>query len=134
MKANLTAGSTNRLVCPHCLRASARVEGSVIYPHRPDLHAKWFYLCAPCGAYVGCHPGTTTPLGTPANAELRAARQRAHGVFDPLWKSGVKSRTEAYKVLAAQLGIPVGSAHIGMFNLEQCERVVAIYEVQFDDC
>jgi hypothetical protein len=113
-------------VCPYCGEFSKLVDGSVIYPHRPDLFAKKFYQCAPCDAYVGCHDGTTKPLGRLANAALRAAKKRAHAAFDPIWKSGQKKRGSAYAWLADRLGIDKQDCHIGMFDVDQCRRVVEI--------
>lgn len=95
-------------------------------PHRSDLDDKYFYLCSPCDAYVGCHPGSTRPLGRLANAELRAAKVAAHAAFDPLWSGGQISRNAAYKWLAEQLGIERRYCHIGSFDVKQCERVVEI--------
>lgn len=111
-------------ICPYCHQPSKRVSGADIYPHRPDLAHKVFYQCAPCDAYVGCHPNTTVPLGRLANAELRAAKMKAHAAFDPIWQSKRKTRTEAYDWLSKKLGIVRQYCHIGMFNVEQCELVV----------
>lgn len=127
--------STQAPTCPHCGRVSRLTNGAEVYPHRPDLHKKKFYLCSPCNAFVGCHPGTTKALGSPANAPLRSARQFAHSAFDPIWRDGSKSRTRAYKWLANELGIPAAKCHIGMFDEATCERVVALcaaddFEVQ----
>lgn len=97
----------------------------MIYPHRRDLAFKKFYLCLPCKAYVGCHPNSTTALGRLANAELRAAKMRAHAAFDPIWKEGIKNRKSAYGWLHAKLGIEKHLCHIGMFDVETCEKVVA---------
>lgn len=121
-------------VCPYCNQASARVTGADAYPHRPDLKAKTFYQCAPCRAWVGCHPGTDKPLGRLADAELRAAKQAAHYAFDPLWArvmrrdsiSKGEARGRAYAWLAKELGIAPEDCHIGMFDPEQCRRVVRI--------
>lgn len=113
-------------VCPYCGHASRRVNGKIFYPHRPDLHDTWFYQCAPCAAYVGCHPGTERPLGRLANAELRRAKSAAHAAFDPLWQRRPTHRRDAYAGLAEQLGIAVKDCHIGEFDLELCRRVVAV--------
>lgn len=113
-------------VCPYCDRASVLVGGNAIYPHRPDLIAKKFYLCKPCDAYVGCHPDTVNPLGRLANADLRKAKQQAHAVFDPIWKSRKKRRTDAYKWLADSMGIAPQNCHIGMFDVDQRRAVIAI--------
>jgi hypothetical protein len=96
------------------------VGGDSIYPHRPDLKEKKFWKCIPCNAYVGCHPGTSTPLGNLANAELRRARNIVHSVFDPLWKGRKMTRSAAYQWLASQLDIPVEKCHIAMFDISQC--------------
>lgn len=112
--------------CPYCDQVSALVTGKVIYPHRQDLHSKKFYHCAPCGAYVGCHPGTEKPLGRLANAELRQAKQAAHREFDPMWIGGNLKRSQAYGWLAEQLGIKKTSCHIGEFDVAMCARVVEV--------
>ena len=122
--------TTKAIVCPYCQQKAELVTGDVIYPHRPDLHQLQFWQCVPCMAYVGCHRGTTRPLGRLADAELRQAKQDAHAAFDELWKqitpAGTFDRSGAYKWLARQLGIEVRQCHIGMFDVETCRRVVAI--------
>ena len=114
------------VTCPYCDRVAKLVTGHAIYPHRPDLFGKKFYLCSPCGAWVGCHPNGRgdKPLGRLANAELRKAKQVAHAAFDPLWKSGMMSRASAYKRLAESMQISRDNCHIGMFDVEQCGAVV----------
>lgn len=119
------------MTCPYCNGTPALVGGEVIYPHRPDLWSKRFWSCAPCGAYVGCHPGGIVPMGRLANKELRDAKMAAHAAFDPLWKSNgatnrAKGRKDAYAWLAAQMGIGRKRCHIGEFDVEQCRRVVEI--------
>lgn len=110
--------------CPYCQAASECVDGTVIYPHRPDLAEKKFWRCAPCDAYVGCHDGTPEPFGRLANAELRQAKTKAHIAFDPIWRTGRMTRSDAYRWLAEKLGISIDECHIGMFDVEQCEKVV----------
>lgn len=118
------------VLCPYCGAFAVLVDGKVIYPHRPDLKYLKFWQCAPCGAYVGCHKrgvgygNGTVPLGRLANAELRMEKSRAHRSFDPLWETGMMSRTVAYAWLAVQMGIPRAQCHIGMFDVDQCKQVV----------
>lgn len=114
--------------CPYCGRQAELVTGATIHPHRPDLHAKYFWLCSPCSAWVGTHRGGRNhqPLGRLANADLRFAKQAAHAAFDPLWRRCGMRRGGAYKWLADQLGIPADKCHIGMFDVSTCERVVAV--------
>lgn len=119
-----TKGTTMK--CPYCNADALCVSGDVIYPHRPDLHQKKFYLCKPCDAYVGCHGTTVIPLGRLANAELRIAKMKAHAAFDPMWKAGDITRSQAYVWLADKLGLTTRQCHIGMFDLDQCKQVVQI--------
>lgn len=113
-------------ICPYCGNPSELVSGGVVYPRRPDLASKWFWRCAPCKAWVGCHPTTQRPLGRLANAELRSAKSVVHSVFDLIWKGGEMSRGNAYAWLADQLGIPVSECHVGMFDLERCKLAIDV--------
>ncbi len=114
-----------RVACDYCQGRARCVDAKKIYPHRPDLIGKWFWLCEKCDAYVGCHPGSTTPLGRLANAELRAAKQSVHRILDPMWKSGAMKRSEAYALLADVLKRAPRDCHIGMFDVKTCEAAVA---------
>lgn len=117
-----------------CGATSVLVTGDVIYPWRPDLAQKQFYRCSACpDAYVGCHPGTTNPLGRLADAKLRLAKSHAHAVFDPLWEAKVaagmnkgEARGRGYKWLAEQIGIDPKDCHIGMMDVETCVKVVLV--------
>lgn len=115
-----------RVVCPYCDKDSKLVNGSFIYPGMRHLYSKSFYLCAPCKAWVGCHPKSINPLGRLANGPLRKLKQAAHAVFDPIWNNCTMSRKEAYKKLGDRMGISEANTHIGMFNEEQCELVIEI--------
>jgi len=80
-----------------------------------------------CKGHVGAHQDSGQPLGIPANAETRAARQRVHAAFDPLWKYGEDGRKtrrrRAYAWLALALGTE-GEAHITHLDLAACNRVL----------
>jgi hypothetical protein len=112
-------------ICPACqiptqlttLGAVANVDAKK--GQQPIWH------CDGCGARVGCHPGTTVALGTPANAPLRAARAKVHAAFDPLWRSDKRRRDAAYAWLAAGLGLTAQQCHIGNFSLGDCEKALA---------
>ncbi len=107
--------------CIECANTAALVTGKRIYPHRPDLYGKSFWLCE-CGAYCGCHPGTTDPLGYPCGPATRQARSRAHAAFDPLWRGkGGMSRGDAYRWLARRLGIDKRDCHIGMMDAQMAD-------------
>jgi Protein of unknown function (DUF3268). len=113
--------------CPYCASKVVCKDSSIIYGR--SYGPVWICSNWPkCDAYVGCHPDTKTPLGRLANRELRAARSKAHAAFDPLWKSRVIRRSEAYRWLAEKLGIPLSECHIGMFDTGMCEKVVVVVE------
>ena len=96
----------------YCCTCEAPVEarltgGTEIYPHRPDLSKLNFWKCDACNNYVGCHSKTkdkTRPLGTIPSPELRRARQKLHGIMDPLWKEGLIKRGDLYRELSKALG------------------------------
>lgn len=114
--------------CPYCQRNATITTGAVIYPARTELATASFWLCRPCNAWVGCHKGTRKPLGRLANANLRRAKMATHRAFDPLWKEGDWTRSQAYAWLAEKLGIATEVCHIGMFDLNDCERAIAACE------
>lgn len=112
--------------CPYCGNKATMKTGVDIYPHRCDLRHLRFWACTPCAAWVGCH-ATGVPLGSLANASLRACRASAHAAFDPLWKTGViPGRSAAYAWLADQLGVAIQHCHIAMFDEAQCKQVVEV--------
>lgn len=113
-----------KIKCHYCQGDAKFVGGQDIYPHRPDLWGKKFYLCKPCDAYVGCHPNSVNPLGILANAKLRAMKSSAHAAFDPMWRNGDMTRSAAYSWLASTLEIEKDQCHIGMFNEFTCMRVI----------
>lgn len=127
-------------VCSKCRQPARLTDGQEIYPHRPDLYAKPFYKCDGCQGYVGCHPGSRSALGTPADNELRNARQHVHKKLDPLWKNAPETggyapedmaarfvimraaRGRVYAWLAEQMGLSRRECHTGEFNIAQCRK------------
>jgi hypothetical protein len=65
-----------------------------------------------------------TSNASPADATTRKIRIEAHEVFDKLHQSGIFTRNEAYTVLAKYLKLPKKKTHIGLFNQEQCRKVI----------
>lgn len=115
------------VICPYCQQKAEFVTGQVIYPHRPDLHWKSYWYCFSDDAYVGCHANSNEPLGRLADKNLRRFKINAHKAFDRLWKTrGALSRTQAYYWLSWKMNTPKEETHIGMFDLEQCKRVIKI--------
>lgn len=121
------------LPCVDCgSSASIEVGAERIYPHRWDLREKRYWLC-PCGAFVGCHPGSNKPLGAPALSETRKVRSAAHAFFDPLWERKMRhgykkreARRAGYIWLSVQMSLDPRDCHISYFSREQALRVVEI--------
>lgn len=111
-------------ICRYC-------GSTVVYTSNAEIYGKEYgtgkcYLCRNCRAFVGVHPGTDTPLGTLANEELREWRKEAHFWFDRIWKkpTRITTRYNAYGYLARKMGLPREETHIGMFEIEQCKKVI----------
>lgn len=128
--------------CPYCHGQAQQVTGRTLYPHRPDLAEKRFFLCNPCNAYCGTHPDGR-PLGRLADAPLRRARNYVHNLLDPLYEKASEAydgedtgkirgvaRSRAYRWLAEQMGIRVADCHVAMFNVEQCREAYRILRDQ----
>ena len=113
--------------CHYCGGPIRLVPAEIVYgasTARLGLSGEKLWQCQNCNARVGCHRGTTRPLGSVANEMLRLKRKETHEVFDGWWKAHHMSRTQAYKLLARKLGIPPDQAHIGDFDMDQCQRLI----------
>lgn len=110
--------------CPDCGKGTLRRRWS----HK---HERPFYGCdrfPDCRGAMGCHPNGKM-LGTPADADTRTERRRAHFWFDKLWDKKTphtpfQSRGEAYAWLARQLGKK--AVHIAEMNWKECQSVISI--------
>lgn len=112
------------LLCPYCNKDSELIDSIEIYGTSYGM----MFICRPCNAYVGTHSTKNPPeaLGRLANAELREWKKRVHAAFDPLWENGSMYRRSAYKWLSVQMGIPFKECHIGMFDIEMCQKAYDI--------
>ena len=120
------------ILCPYCGKPATLIQDSS--PIYRGTNFGPVFICWPCEAWVGVHKGTHKPLGRLANAELRRAKMAAHAAFDPLWMARMRrdnlrkghARGKGYKWLAGQMGIERKDCHIGLFTVEQCNKVVEI--------
>ena len=76
-------------ICRYCGGTVRLVPASMVYgaaaAKRLKLESEKFYQCQNCNARVGCHKGTTRPLGNLANEVLRLKRMETHQVYDAFW-------------------------------------------------
>lgn len=114
-------------ICPYCGQPTVLTDSAEVYN---GVSYGPIYICRPCNAFVGCHNGTTIALGRLADARLREAKKAAHSAFDRLWNrrtnpAAPMSRHKAYSWLSETLGIDREYTHIGMFDIDTCNAVVA---------
>lgn len=122
-------------ICRYCGGVIRPVPAETVYRASADrlrLKGETIYQCQNCGARVGCHKGTPRPLGNVANEILRLKRIETHQAFDALWKRKHMSRTAAYKWLARKMRLSEESAHIGGFEMDQCQRVIELCEQELE--
>lgn len=112
----------------------------VVFTSNKEIYGREYgngkcYLCRHCGAYVGVHTGSKTPLGTLASSELREWRHKAHESFDRLWKGPIRqsSRYGCYKWLSERMNIPMSQTHIGMFEIDQCKQVIELVKERINE-
>lgn len=130
-------------ICPYCNNPTEYVDGKEVYQTKSY---GMIYLCRPCQAYVGVHKGTNKSLGRLANADLRKAKMEAHYWFDqiarqkgvinevwPVFVKGVSNRNKAYLWLSKHLGISADDCHIGMFDVDVCQKVVEISKAAIEN-
>lgn len=119
--------------CPYCGANVVLKDATFIYHSNKAKSYGKLWVCSnypKCDAYVGCHDHTEIPLGRLANPRLRSLKKEAHRQFDPIWKSGLMSRREAYKWLSDMLKINLEDCHIGMFDIKECQKVIHICSKQ----
>jgi len=105
----------NDIFCPYC-NSKAKLEKK-----RFGIMTRVVWICHPCGAWVGCHPDTTRPLGTLANRQLRRWRIKAHDALDPIWQGNEMERHKVYDMLRRQFKRDI---HIGEADLETCQDII----------
>ena len=115
-------------ICRYCGGVIRLVTAEQVYgmaaAKRLGLVGEHLYQCQNCNARVGCHKGTTRPLGDVANESLRLKRIETHHVFDAFWKSQHMRRGDAYRWLSQQMHLPAREAHIGGFEMDQWQQVI----------
>ena len=114
------------MICLKCDKKAELVTGEHIHPFNEKYKKYNSYICTACGDYVGCHEGTTKALGTLADKRLREKRIQVHKAFDQIWKNLSMSIKQAYIHLAEMLDIPLVKCHIGLFDLDLCQRVLEV--------
>lgn len=114
--------------CPYCGAKGELETNSAKYYKGRDFGSIWICKTRGCDSRVGCHRGTTRPLGRMANIELRKLRHQCHELIDPFWKNRKFLRVSVYKHIADLMGIPKKKAHIGIFNEHECRKLLELWK------
>ena len=111
--------------CPYCGSPAILKDASYVYGHHSS--GGKVYVCShypACDSYVGVHQGTSLPKGSLANRTLRKKRIQAHQIFDKLWRKGIFSREEAYRLIGDKFCLQTCQAHIGNFSDYMCDQLI----------
>ncbi len=123
--------------CPYCGNESEYVDSIKVYRQSYGM----IYYCQPCAAWVNCHHGEDQAFGSLAKGNLRDLRHQTHLIFDPLWQMKVDTgkskrkpaQASARKWLASELKIEIEEAHIGMFDIEHCQKTIELCKAVHED-
>lgn len=113
------------MLCRYCNGAVEAYAGMEVLPGRVDLSGKAYLRCAACDAYCPLDDAGN-PVGVLADPRLRRLRIAAHDTFDPVWQARMLSREEAYRWLAAWMGLERDECHFRYFDEAQCHLAIAI--------
>ena len=114
---NTLPGERTDLKCPDC---------GADMPLVPNPKKKgMYYQCVNGCCTHGAMPNGK-PLGVPADKATRAARMKAHRVFDRLWSgpAATMTRRKAYRLMQKLMGLSDHKAHIAMFDAAQCRTLI----------
>ena len=114
----------SKLSCPECGDRLVLREGK---------HNK-FYGCVNspvCKGSHSAHQNSGKPLGTPADAETKQWRVKAHNALDRLWKEWGYKRNEAYGMLQTIMDMKPYDAHISRFTKEDCQKLLKLLEEDY---
>lgn len=113
------------VVCPKCKTIAQLVDDSEVYD---QSYGNKIYRCPiHLNMRVGCHDDGK-PYGSLADYGTSSFRGKLHTVFDPIWQSGLMTRSGAYQWLADEMGLTRETCHFGMFNKTQCRRAMYFIE------
>ena len=109
--------------CPYCGRTVKYMTADHIYSNGDPEQIMLVCTGHPeCDAYVRCQTGTTIPLGSLANKQLRHKRIEAHKYFDRLFKQHIMEKQSAYDWLK-KISLD-GNGHIACMGEYACDQVI----------
>ncbi len=120
------------VICPECgSKMILRTTSKFTYPNG-DPRKFWGCSRFPeCKNVHGAHPDGM-PFGRPGTLKDKAARIRAHGVFDRFREDTRRSKASAYKWLAYKMSSDKLEAHFGQMNESECNLAVKLMEKEME--
>lgn len=124
---HISLGERPPFICPDCDGTLEYVSAGVVYPYRHDWKHRMFWRCEPCKAWVPADDATGLPVGTVANAVLRALREEVWGKLAALISRKLRLVDRTYEEVARDaagwLGRSIGlngAVRKHHLTLEQC--------------
>lgn len=114
-----------RCVEPGCEAGELRLRWS----HRTEM---FFYGCSNhprCDGTLPANPNGS-PRGAPRTKEVQSWRDKAHKTFDPIWREGHATRTQAYRWLQFVMRIDAEKAHHMLFGIAECQLVIQLVKLK----
>lgn len=117
---------TKRNTCPYCgSPLEKRRRKDVISDRNIAGDDCEILVCSrypECDSYVSFYPEKTN--GIPADGFSRFLRQRTHRIFNIIYKTGIKSRENAYELLNQELGKSGKYSHIRFADVYDCIDII----------
>lgn len=115
------------IICPYCGNKTNLIKGALMpFSISAATENKYYWICPPCNAWVGCHKNSGRPLGTPAKENLRILRTKVRKLFDNYQQRTNISRNGANIWLSRKLNCHIHECHIGYFDEDMCNRASEI--------
>lgn len=103
--------------CPKCFKVATQRETNYGTRHS----------CASCELWSW----DGAPL---VDKETHDLRQKAHELFDLLWRDGTMKRKEAYSRLSRELHIPLAECHFKMMDKKRLTKVITYLQSEDTKC
>lgn len=86
-----------------------------------------YWATTRCPGSHSAHKKDGSPMGVPATAKVKRARNNAHRAFDALWNGPrrLMKRKAAYRWMRRTMKLSKDEAHIAMFDERLCAQLVS---------
>lgn len=100
-------------------------NGKEVYPDKPELKRRRFYVCDTCKGFIGCHDWKkckNVPIGSIPTKELAEKRKEVFEELKPIIDAKVLSKKRLYGELGKALGKDFNIATIE--TVEEADKAI----------